>query len=228
MKNILVILFLISTSATIFAQKTIDVSDFSGVSLKTSADVYITPGNTFKVTVEGDEETLEDTDIYVRGGMLIIDNKDNNFSWFGNRNRDLEVMITMPKLEEVSVSGSGNLVTKGKFSSERLELNVSGSGDLEIEADARQTEASISGSGKIYIKGSTDRLDMSISGSGRIRGEDFKAKTCYAKISGSGSCEIYVEEEIDAKISGSGSIYYDGNPQRVNSHSSGSGKVRKM
>jgi hypothetical protein len=40
--------------------------------------------------------------------------------------------------------------------------------------------------------------------------------------------EINVKNELDAVISGSGSVSYKGNPNKVNSHSSGSGKVSKM
>jgi hypothetical protein len=37
-----------------------------------------------------------------------------------------------------------------------------------------------------------------------------------------------VKNELDATISGSGSVSYRGNPSKVNSHASGSGKVRKL
>ena len=47
-------------------------------------------------------------------------------------------------------------------------------------------------------------------------------------ISGSGSCKINVSKEIDANVSGSGSISYRGNPEKVYHHASGSGKIRKI
>jgi hypothetical protein len=40
--------------------------------------------------------------------------------------------------------------------------------------------------------------------------------------------EINVKSELDANISGNGTVSYKGNPNHVNGHSSGSGKVRKM
>ena len=41
-------------------------------------------------------------------------------------------------------------------------------------------------------------------------------------ISGSGNCEVLVEEILDVSISGSGNVYYKGNPQ-INVNISGSG-----
>jgi hypothetical protein len=37
-----------------------------------------------------------------------------------------------------------------------------------------------------------------------------------------------VKSELDANISGSGTVSYKGSPSHVNGNSSGSGKVRKM
>jgi hypothetical protein len=86
----------------------------------------------------------------------------------------------------------------------------------------------ISGSGKISATGSSDKVKTSISGSGKLLAADFATKSCHVRISGSGDVEINVKDELDASISGSGSVSYKGDPSRVNSHSSGSGKVRKM
>jgi len=227
MKLIYSLLLTAFTLGNVFAQKTIDAESFTSISLKTSATVYVTQGNTFKVELEGDDDALEDADVFVRGDKLIIDS-DDDWSWFGNSGNDLTVHVTCPKLNGVSVSGSGKLYAKGKFTTDELDLSVSGSGRMELDADASDTYASVSGSGRIYLKGSTGNIKVSVSGSGRINGEDFKARECKASISGSGSCEIYVEESLDVRISGSGSVYYGGNPDHVDSHTSGSGRVKKI
>lgn len=128
---------------------------------------------------------------------------------------------------EALVSGSGNMNVKGK--SKGLKSDVSGSGKIRLDVVANGDAAfAISGSGKIEARGSAENVKTSISGSGKLSGSEFNAKTCNVRISGSGDVEIGVKEELDATISGSGSVAYRGNPNKVNSHSSGSGKVRKM
>jgi hypothetical protein len=57
---------------------------------------------------------------------------------------------------------------------------------------------------------------------------DLVTNKCDVRISGSGDVEINVTDELDASISGSGSVLYKGDPKKLNSHSAGSGKVRKM
>ncbi len=210
------------------AQKVLNLDSFTEVALNTAGTVYITIGDEYRVEVDGDEEALEDADIYVRGNTLVIDS-DDDWSWFGgNDSDDLVVNVTAKKIEGLKVSGSGKLIVKNTISTEELYLAVSGSGRMELAAKAKETEVGISGSGKIYLKGSGETMSVKISGSGRIKAEDFSVKECKASISGSGSCEITVEDKIDARISGSGSIYYKGDPEHVNTSASGSGKVRKM
>jgi hypothetical protein len=51
---------------------------------------------------------------------------------------------------------------------------------------------------------------------------------CKIDITGSGGVEITVNKDLDADISGSGTVLYKGNPARVNSDASGSGSVKKM
>jgi hypothetical protein len=147
---------------------------------------------------------------------------------------------------ELKVSGSGNLTAE--IDAEDVDANVSGSGDLTLSGKMRSLDSGISGSGKIMFNGSVvDFVDASISGSGRfeatgtareikstisgsgrVNAVDLVVDRCNVRISGSGSVQVNVKTSIDASISGSGSLSYKGNPSQVNSHSSGSGRVRKL
>src|SRR5690606_40314630 len=80
----------------------------------------------------------------------------------------------------------------------------------------------------ILASGSADVAEINISGSGKLRGADFSTRVARVRITGSGDVEIAASEEIDAQITGSGTVLYKGDPARVNSHSTGSGKVRKL
>ncbi|GAJ00009.1 unnamed protein product, partial [marine sediment metagenome] len=76
--------------------------------------------------------------------------------------------------------------------------------------------------------GSAKEMKASITGSGKVYASNFVVDKCEVRISGSGDVEINVKSDLDANITGSGSVSYKGNPSHINSHSSGSGHVRKM
>lgn len=126
-----------------------------------------------------------------------------------------------------TISGSGNMVLRGAMKS--LENNISGSGRLELNAAVAGPAAfNISGSGDVLARGSANEVETRISGSGKVLAADLESRICHAHISGSGTVEIHVTDELEAHISGSGDVRYTGNPTRVNAHSSGSGKVRRL
>ena len=109
-----------------------------------------------------------------------------------------------------------------------LESSVSGSGQIYVDAESSGAfSGDVSGSGKINIQGRAQSADLVISGSGEVHGYGLSVARCNARISGSGDIEITATDDLDANISGSGTISYKGNPNHVNSHSSGSGKVRR-
>jgi hypothetical protein len=140
---------------------------------------------------------------------------------------DMNIQVEATGEMEARVSGSGKMTVRGSCA--ELEGSVGGSGDLSLNVGkAKDAEFEIAGSGNIRASGSADVAEINISGSGKLRGADFSTRVARVRITGSGDVEIAASEEIDAQITGSGTVLYKGDPARVNSHSTGSGKVRKL
>jgi hypothetical protein len=175
--------------------------------------------------------TIKDLDgLSVSGsGDLIGESKfktsdlDLNVSGSGS----LELEADASGMLEADVSGSGKIEFKGSCGN--FDSKVSGSGKVVADFNsADRVQMGISGSGKIYAKGNAKEVRANISGSGEVLAADLVVDRCEIRISGSGDVEVNVKSDLDATISGSGTVTYRGNPNHVNSHSSGSGKVRKM
>ncbi len=212
-----------------FSQEKLDLPTFERIHMGVAGEVNLRQGNTTEVTIEASEKVKENLDIYVRGDKLYITNKNKNWNWKNwNNNDDLVVNITIQKLEAIKVSSSGRVRGKGTIKANDLELSVSGSGRIFLDTEADELESSISGSGRIEIEGSSSYNDVSISGSGRYLAENLEAEEYYVSISGSGNCKINVSKKIDARVSGSGRIYYKGDPDKINSKVSGSGSVKRL
>ncbi len=264
------LLFIMSISAVMAQTKeTRNVSTFTKISFRVPGKLYLKQGSPQKVEIEGKKDVLEKIETEVDGDRLVIGKEGKWMDWsWGDNDDKVNVYITVKDIEGLSVSGSGDLIGQGKIASSELDLNVSGSGSLQLEAIVNgDLEADVSGSGEIVLKGSSrnynsdvsgsGRIDMdvaisdkasfsvsgsgkiqaagtanevktNISGSGKVLAANLETNKCDVRISGSGDVEINVKSELDANISGSGSVSYKGNPNHVNSHSSGSGKVSKM
>ncbi len=197
--------------------ETITLDTFQGIKLAIAADVRIIKGETQSVVVTGPANVIEDISREVNSGIWTIE-LDKKFKTYNN----LNITITTNHIEEIDISGSGDVTVEGTFL--LSSLTISGSGDISANTDASRLESRISGSGGITVGGSVDEFINKISGSGNVKGFELEAKQANIDISGSGNVEIYAINSLDVKISGSGDMYYKGTPS-ITQNISGSGNL---
>ncbi len=183
-----------------------DVVDFSSISTNGATNVYITKGNNFKVTVKAYENLVPYLETIVSNGNLKIQYRDNT----NVRNDNSEVIITMPSIGSVNINGSADVSATGNFSGNSLRTNISGSGNIH------------------FNEGTYNELIHFCSGSGNLSAFGVTVNDAEISVSGSGDAQTTCTGSLNVNISGSGTIYYKGNPQNVNSNVSGSGKLIKQ
>lgn len=195
------------------------------IKLAGSYDVEITQGPTTSVKVEADENILPYILTRSEGGFLIIKSKDHISLSTDNT---IKIFITTPKLEQVNLAGSGNIIGKSKFTGgDKLTLKIAGAGDMKMEVNTPSIEAEIAGSGSMTLTGETRDQRIRISGVGDYIGEALKSENAVVKIAGSGNVKLFAAATLDVNIAGVGSVYYKGSPV-VKQHVAGSGEVKKL
>jgi hypothetical protein len=228
MKKILVIAVVIifSNQLTAWGQtEKRDVGKFTAISMGVAGDLFIAQGSRVNVVVEGDQDDLDDLITEVRNGTLEI--KYERGGWNFSRDR-ITIHVTTPEINGISLGGSGKVISENTLKTDRLDLSVSGSGRMELQINADELKSSISGSGNMLLSGRADEVRLSISGSGNLNAEQLETDSYDIQISGSGRSRINVGKQLDARISGSGSVFYTGDPDKVISNVSGSGRVKKL
>lgn len=204
-----------------------EVSGFNGISSSGSYHVFITIDNTESLRLEGDSESIAEIETKVENGILKIRTKKQmNYRTWNNRGR-VNIYIHAKELDNIVLSGSGNIKVNGKIKADQLKNMISGSGSIEVNMDVNEYSAVVSGSGTILARGVADNAKITIAGSGDFDGIDLNTANTSAKVSGSGNINIHADKTLDALISGSGDIRYSGNAT-VKSTKSGSGKISKQ
>lgn len=216
-----------ATLVTRMDDETRSVNDFKGIQVNGSFHVFVQIGNSESLRLEGNTETLKNVETLVENGTLKIRMK-KNANWFNINTERVSVYINAKTVEELSQNGSGRIEVANLINSSVLETNVSGSGSITCQVKTNDFSASISGSGKINISGEANNNNIRISGSGKLDGAKLVTNNTQIKVSGSGGAYLTVNESLDANISGSGSVHYDGKATNVNARTSGSGKVKRM
>lgn len=200
------------------------VSEYDQVSLQGSMDVKLIAGKEGELSVEAESNLMEYILTEVNGGNLKISvEKGVNIS----PSKRMGITITVPfeTLEEVSLTGSGDITTSARIKASAFQVQLTGSGDISLDLDAEKVRGRITGSGDIELVGETEEFECSVTGSGDFDASKLKAERVSASVSGSGDIEVYASQELKTRITGSGDINYSGSPKKQDFKTSGSGSV---
>ncbi len=196
------------------------VAGFNQIHLRGAGNVFLTRASFQQVQVETDDNIMPHIGTRVDDSRLIISHVQKNL-----RPTVLNIHITTPDLEGVSISGSGDISGNEEFRSVRFYTDIAGSGDIALKVSADRLESNISGSGSVYLAGSATFYDATITGSGDVDAFDLQVKESSIVITGSGNCRVSVLDRLTARITGSGDVLYKGHP-RLSQSITGSGKVK--
>ena len=200
------------------------VSAFEEINAGNSANVRFHIGEEFRAVLSIDENLYEYVEIETRNNTLRIQTiRRGSFS-----PTQFTVDVYAPTLSGVTLSGVGSFENVEKLIVPSFEMNLSGAGTITGTIESENFSARISGAGNIRISGSSKNADFRLSGAGGLRGSNFIVNNAVARVSGAGSMDIYVTDDLNATVSGVGSISYRGNPPRVESRVSGVGSVNRV
>ncbi len=208
---------------------TIDRStgDYDAVSVSGWFDVDLVNGQEGELTLEGESNLLDYIKTEVKDGQLVIKTEKGINLKPSNWNSGIRITVPVESINSVALSGSGDIVGKTTIKTDRLITAMSGSGDITLDVDANSVDASMSGSGDITFSGRTRDFEATISGSGDIKAFDMEADNVDATVSGSADIKVTATKMLKARVSGSGDITYKGNPEKLDTKTSGSGDISK-
>ncbi len=110
---------------------------------------------------------------------------------------------------------------------DKLDMEIDGSGNITLNVFANIIGAEISGSGVIIVNGTCKELDVDINGSGNFKGLGLNTYEARVKLNGSGNASIVALNKLKATVAGSGEIRYSGEPE-LSVNITGSGKITKI
>ncbi|MCH8621865.1 head GIN domain-containing protein [Undibacterium sp. TS12] len=205
-------------------------------------DLSLRQATTPELLVKGDGKLVSRVTTRLDGNTLHIGTR-GIFIAVG-RTEQTRVELSLPNLEKLQSSGSGDSNIKG-FHGNKVEILMQGSGNVVFDGDFQQVLANIHGSGDLNLGlGNTDMLELNVNGSGdsvikgqarqftaRLNGSgDLNAtslKSAQVNLSSTGSADsrVFASQEIRLKLMGSGDVHVSGNPAKRIVEKMGSGEV---
>jgi hypothetical protein len=180
--------------------ETRDLAPFSRVELAGVNRMTIGVGSEQLVTVRADDNVLNLITTEVADGLLVVDETDGIEAV-----APMSVEVTVPSLEEVRLSGSGTIVVDGH--------------------DLAALDVSLPGTGTVRAAGTVTTLTIDVAGTGAAELRELVARDARVTLSGTGAVFVNVTGTLDARVSGTGSVVYTGDPERVVREIAGAGAV---
>lgn len=183
-----------------------------------------------ELRIEANDEFLKHVITEVNGNTLTIRLDNSCFSGmdipFGHA-ENVYYYLSLHHLNTVTHAGAGK-ITISSIQAEALTLRHEGAGEFTgTGLNVVNLEVELKGVGKMALDGKATHQNASLNGTGSYQADRLESESTKIVLSGLGSAELWVTGELDAKLSGAGSIHYRGNPQ-VTQQISGLGGISRV
>lgn len=202
----------------------ITTQDYNSILTVGSMDVHLEMGREGKITVTTDENLQEFIIVEVKDNKLVLRIKKKTTL---KTKKGIHIVVPFEEISELSLVGSGDVDTKDTIKAKEFEVNLTGSGDINLDISAGELDAKITGSGDMLLSGDVKDFEVKISGSGDFKGSSLQSDNTQVYISGSGDASVTASDYLKARVNGSGNIKYTGNPKSKDTKVSGSGFIRE-
>ncbi len=171
-------------------EKKFDERNFSKIDVGGAFIVTVRQGDSFNVSADSDsQDNIDDLDIDVKGETLEIEYRDK-FS-FSRRNERTRIIITMPKLEGLDLSGASTVKVIGfKDKNQDIDINLTGAVKAAIDVDARNVDLDATGAANADFRGSADRMDIDVTGACHIDARKMEINDVKAEATGASHVEL--------------------------------------
>jgi hypothetical protein len=196
-----------------------ELGDFTDVVFTGVGNIVVTQGSATAFRATGPDNVLAEMTTEVFNGQLVI-----GFRKCFNGEYDLNIEITMPEVEELSLVGVGSIESADTLRCEDLRVKLTGVGSIDLLVMGANINSQISGVGQLQYAGSCEKHVVASSGQVELKAYDLEALDYELTVLGVADHYISAANSIEALITGTGNIYYRGNPT-VNRSGNGAGQV---
>ena len=205
-------------------QETRSVIGAMGVNMGIVANMTIEQGVPEELILNTDDNLMAFILSAVQGETLVISNEPGIDL---EPSQDIEALLRLDNIDNITHSGVGD-ITVPDLTETQIDISLSGVGDIDISnLDVTNLNVLISGIGDVLIAGQVENQSVALTTLGNYEAENLFSTSADVNISSIGSATVQVSTTLNAHITGSGSVYYIGNPV-VNRTGNGTGNVTQL
>ena len=200
---------------------TLDLADFSTITLDFPAKVFIKKGASISIKINAQPEIFAALNKTVSNDEWLIDLINFNGGYEG-----VTIEITMPIITGLHTTSTGDIIVEDKFDNVALlAVSVGSTGDIQFKGSADQINLLIDGTGDVDLSGQTDFLNVRLNSTGDLSAFNLNSTVVALVSTSTGDAAIRVEKALTVTMTSTGDVKYKGHPQ-ITSNISGTGDLK--
>jgi RNA polymerase sigma factor (sigma-70 family) len=198
--------------------KMFDVADFSAVGASAAFNLEVTRGDKYSVSVTADDNLFEVIKVEKKDAALQVSMTD--ITEVETKN-PMRVVIAMPSLKSVDMSGACNCTLKGFETKGEFVAKLSGASSISGSIKAESVKLDLSGASKVQLEGSAKNGTVRCSGASSAKLKDFNLDSANVHLSGASHAVVNCKSMLDFDVSGASNLKYLGDPKIGKKETSG-------
>ncbi len=232
-KNIILFTLLTVISAgtalggTFDKTQTRQAKNFNAIKVSTGIDLYLTMGDKEEVTIEADDDIIDDIITEVKNGTLHIYIKQKGWFNWNTGNHTKKAYVNVKELTELHASSGSDVRSENTLKGESLEVSASSGSDVVIDVYYKNLSVDTSSGSDAKLSGKVKTFKAESSSGSDIKANMLDAKIAKLSASSGSDITVTVTDELYADASSGSDINYYGNPQIRDIDESSGGDVRQ-
>lgn len=188
------------------------VTPFIKIVVSGAFDVFLTQQPTTSLTVEADENLMDKITTEVNNQVLTIGSRQ-----IKNPTK-LNVYISSPTIEFITMSGASTLVGENTLQGQVLDVTTSGATDLRLNVNVEILSVNASGASAVILSGTAKELVATASGAADIKASKLQVTDATVDASGAANIDVNASGKVVSTTSGAGDIDLTGKPAEIENH----------
>lgn len=203
-------------------EKTFSLARFKKINAGETFNVMVHKGTTFSIKAKGCAADIADLDINLAAGEFV----NIAYKTYRKDHYRIDFEITLPELRSINLSGAATATVNG-FDDQNTYLRIilSGTSKCSVSGTPGYVQIDITGKAQLDISGNTDEMNAFITGDGRLNAYGLTSLDAGIAVEGTAKAYVFVVNNFTASASGTGYIYYKGDPPVKDVETGGDGKV---
>ncbi len=211
-KKIIVLFAFISFSQAVMASNAADsvtevkkVNAFTILKLKGNFNVVFTNGSCSLKVVAADKDVMASID--VKSGTTL------NITMKEGATGMATLYIGLKDIQQIAININGTVSTTNAIDVGDLTLNIDGNATGTLNLDVKMLNCNSNSGKALVMKGKAKTCNFKDGGEGSLDASQLKTDNLTLEDSSDGDLKMYAHPEMHAKVTGSGTFTYYGNPR---------------